>query len=60
MTADLNLLPPVLEIIQRVKEVSGKDVIFRPAPGSACPRHQQDRQGQNAFPHNQVPTADGP
>jgi hypothetical protein len=37
MTADLNLLPPVLEIIQRVKEVSGKDVTFRPAPDQLVP-----------------------
>jgi len=37
MTADLNLLPPVRDIIQRVKEVSGKDIIFRPAPEQLVP-----------------------
>jgi len=37
MTADLNLLPPVLEIIQRVKEASGKDVTFRSAPDQLVP-----------------------
>jgi hypothetical protein len=37
MTADFNLLPSVCEIIQRVKEVSGKDIIFRPAPDQLVP-----------------------
>jgi hypothetical protein len=37
MTADLNLLPPVLEIMERVKEVSGKDITFRPAPDQLVP-----------------------
>jgi hypothetical protein len=37
MSDDLNLLPPVREIIQRVKEVSGKDVTFRPAPDQLVP-----------------------
>ncbi|HTN71914.1 MAG TPA: hypothetical protein VMO00_12595 [Methylomirabilota bacterium] len=37
MNADFALLPPVREIIERVKEVSGKDVIFRPAPDQLVP-----------------------
>jgi len=37
MNADLNLLPAVDQIIQRVKEVSGKDVSFRPAPEQLVP-----------------------
>ena len=37
MNDDLNLLPPVLEIIQRVKEVSGKEITFRPAPDQLVP-----------------------
>jgi hypothetical protein len=37
MSADLNLLQPVRDIIQRVKEVSGKDIIFRPAPDQLVP-----------------------
>ena len=37
MNTDLALLPPVREIIQRVKEVSGKDVIFRSAPDQLVP-----------------------
>lgn len=37
MTADFDLLPPVREIIQRVKDVSGKEVIFRPAPDQLVP-----------------------
>jgi hypothetical protein len=34
---DINLLPPVLEIIQKVKEVSGKEIVFRPAPDQTVP-----------------------
>jgi hypothetical protein len=37
MNADLNLLPAVGQIIQRVKEVSAKDVSFRPAPEQLVP-----------------------
>lgn len=37
MNDDLNLLPPVLEVIQRVKEVSGKEITFRPAPDQLVP-----------------------
>ena len=37
MIYDFNLLPVVLEIIQRVKEVSGKEITFRPAPGQFVP-----------------------
>jgi hypothetical protein len=37
MTADFNLLSSVRDIIQRVKEVSGKDVIFRLAPDQLVP-----------------------
>jgi hypothetical protein len=37
MSDDLNLLPPVLEIIQRVKEISGKEITFRPAPDQLVP-----------------------
>src|SRR6059036_2083176 len=37
MTAEFNLLPPVLEIMERVKEVSGKEIIFRPAPNQLVP-----------------------
>ncbi|HEU4341935.1 MAG TPA: hypothetical protein VFU31_10225 [Candidatus Binatia bacterium] len=37
MSNDLNLLPPVLEIIERVKAVSGKEITFRPAPDQLVP-----------------------
>ena len=37
MTSDLNLLPSVLKIIERVKEVSGKEITFRPAPDQLVP-----------------------
>lgn len=37
MTTDFNLLPSVRDIIERVKEVSGKDVLFRPAPDQLVP-----------------------
>lgn len=37
MNDDLNLLPAVREIIERVKKVSGKEIIFRPAPDQLVP-----------------------
>lgn len=37
MNPEPNLLPTVREIIQRVRQVSGKDVIFRPAPDQLVP-----------------------
>ena len=37
MTADFELFPSIRDIIQRVKDVSGKDVIFRPAPDQLVP-----------------------
>jgi hypothetical protein len=37
MNDAFNLLPSVREIIQRVKEVSGKEVTFRPAPDQLVP-----------------------
>jgi hypothetical protein len=37
MNPDLNLLPAVVQIIERVKEVSAKDVSFRPAPEQIVP-----------------------
>lgn len=37
MSDNLNLLPPVREIIQRVKEISGKEITFRPAPDQLVP-----------------------
>jgi hypothetical protein len=37
MSSDLNLLTPVREILQRVKEVSGKEIVFRAAPDQLVP-----------------------